>query len=87
MIDYPKLNLPTPDLNLKQAEKTVFVFDNNRKKWLVLTPEEWVRQHFVHYLIANQYPASLISLEFSLKYNTRKKRSDILVYNQQGKIF
>jgi hypothetical protein len=85
MINYPLLNLPPVNLNLKKEGDTVFVFDANRKKWLVLTPEEWVRQHFLNYLIIHKnYPSSLISIESGLAYNKLKKRSDILVYNQLG---
>jgi hypothetical protein len=52
---------------------------------LILTPEEWVRQHLVHFLIQEkQFPKSLIQLEGGLKYNGLQKRSDILIYNQQG---
>lgn len=63
----------------------MLIFDNLRKKYLVLTPEEWVRQHFVHYLISEKkYPISLIAIEKQLTLNTRKKRTDILVFNQIG---
>lgn len=57
-----------------------------RKKYLVLTPEEWVRQHFIHYLIAElKYPKSLFRIESSLTYNKLQKRSDILVFNRDAK--
>ena len=53
---------------------------------MVLTPEEWVRQHFVQFLIEEKkYPASLIALEKQLTINNRKKRTDILVFNNEGK--
>lgn len=52
---------------------------------MVLTPEEWVRQHFVHFLIDKKnYPTSLIALEKQLTINNRKKRTDILVFNTEG---
>jgi hypothetical protein len=52
---------------------------------MVLTPEEWVRQHFVQFLIEEKkYPASLIALEKQLTLNNRKKRTDILVFNKEG---
>lgn len=61
------------------------VFDSLRKKFLILTPEEWVRQHIVHYLITyKQYPKSLFSLEKGLKYNQIQKRFDILVLDREG---
>ena len=63
----------------------MLIFDNLRKKYLVLTPEEWVRQHFVNYLINDKhYPASLIALEKQLVINNRKKRTDILIFNKKG---
>ncbi|MEY3678590.1 MAG: hypothetical protein RI924_731 [Bacteroidota bacterium] len=79
------LNLPLCPLRLKDAGGRRFVFDEVRKKFLVLTPEEWVRQHLVHFLIQEkQFPRSLIQLEGGLKYNGLQKRSDILMYNQKG---
>jgi len=57
-----------------------------RKKYVVLTPEEWVRQHFVHYLINDlKYPRSLFRLEGALTYNSLQKRSDILIRDREGK--
>lgn len=83
-----KLNLPSYDLTMKSEEGKSFIFDILRKKFILLTPEEWVRQHFVHLLINNyHYPKSLIKLESGLKYNKLKKRSDIIVYDRAGKIF
>ncbi|MGK7397743.1 MAG: type I restriction enzyme HsdR N-terminal domain-containing protein [Candidatus Cyclobacteriaceae bacterium M3_2C_046] len=80
------LNLPACQINLKKSSGKVEYFDIIRKKYLQLTPEEWVRQHFVHYLINYlNYPKSLIRLEGGLKYNQISKRSDILVYSRQGK--
>jgi len=61
------------------------IFDIIRRKYVVLTPEEWVRQHVVHYLIQSlSYPKSLISIERGANYNTMQKRSDLCVYNQNG---
>jgi hypothetical protein len=63
----------------------MLIFDNLRKKYMVLTPEEWVRQHFVQFLIQEKkYPVSLIALEKQLTINNRKKRTDILVFNKEG---
>lgn len=79
------LNLPTFEYQVRQTEGKVQIFDELRKKWLVLTPEEWVRQHFIHFLINHkQYPKSLIKLEGGLKYNSRSNRSDVVVYNSAG---
>ena len=79
------LNLPQFGHNIKhQGDKTV-IFDVIRKKFVVLTSEEWVRQHFVHYLI-NQlnYSKSLINIETGLKYNQLAKRSDIIAYSRDS---
>ena len=79
------LNLPKAELKIKSSENTLYIFDIIRKKYVVLTPEEWVRQHVVHYLINSKgYPKSLIAVEKQLTINTLKKRFDILVFNTQG---
>ena len=80
-----KLNLPSYNVKLKSSENKTLIFDNLRKKYLVLTPEEWVRQHFVHFLmLEKKYPSSLIAIEKQVTVNGLKKRSDILVFNTQG---
>lgn len=80
-----KLNLPAYTFKLKSNEKHTLIFDNLRKKYFVLTPEEWVRQHFVRFLIdEKKYPVSLIALEKQLTINNLKKRTDIVVYNTFG---
>jgi len=80
-----KLNLPEFDLRLKKAEGKVWIFDVIRKKYLVLTPEEWVRQHFVNYLLSERkIPRSLIRIEGGLVYNAMQKRSDIVAYDRNG---
>ncbi len=79
-----KLNLPAFSYCLKKHEGRVYIWDIVRKKYLLLKPEEWVRQHFVHFLIGKGYPKSLINIEASLIYNKLKKRSDILVCNRRG---
>ncbi len=80
-----KLNLPTYPFKLKSNENKTLIFDKLRKKNVVLTPEEWVRQHFVMYLIEEKkYPVSLIAIEKQLTINNRKKRTDILIFNAQG---
>jgi|TARA_B110000967_G_scaffold210078_1_gene270313 hypothetical protein len=81
-----KLNLPSYHFKLKSNENKTLIFDKLRKKYMVLTPEEWVRQHFVQFLIAEKkYPISLIALEKQLTINNRRKRTDILVFNSDGK--
>jgi len=84
-IDMQKLNLPTYSFKLKSNEKHTLIFDNLRKKYFVLTPEEWVRQHFVQFLIKEKkYPISLIAIEKQLTINNLKKRTDIVIYNKLG---
>ena len=63
----------------------MLIFDCIRKKYVALTPEEWVRQHLIHYVISQKsYPATLISVETPLKYARMDKRSDVLVHNRNG---
>jgi hypothetical protein len=82
------LNLPTYTYKTKEIEGKSYIFDPIRKKYLVLTPEEWVRQHFINLLITHyQYSKSLIRLEGGLNYNKLQKRSDIVVFDQDGKPF
>jgi len=83
-----KLNLPSFDYNIREIEGKRSIFDVLRKKFVALTPEEWVRQHFVHLLINHyQYPKALMRIETGLKYNQLNKRSDIMVYDRQGNPF
>jgi hypothetical protein len=80
-----KLNLPHYKFKLKSNENKTLIFDNLRKKYMVLTPEEWVRQHFVQFLIEEKnYPPALIAIEKQVVVNNLKKRSDILVFNKEG---
>lgn len=79
------LNLPVYQFKTKVEGQRTYIFDTIRKKYLVLTPEEWVRQNFLQYLIhEKQFPASLIAIEAGLKYNQLQKRLDVLVYDKQG---
>ena len=81
-----KLNLPSYDFNIKQQGNKNYIFDIIRKKYVVLTPEEFVRQNFIHYLInEKKYPASLISVEHFLLINNLSKRCDIVLFNNVGK--
>lgn len=76
------INYPDPAFRIKKEDSKEFIFDALRKKWLVLTPEEWVRQNFVQYLISvKKYPASLIAIEKEIVLGELKKRFDILVYD------
>lgn len=79
------LNLPPFDYKLRKAEGKLWIFDIIRKKYIVLTPEEWVRQHFIHLLVEHRnYSRSLIRVEGGLQYNQLSKRSDIVVFNRDG---
>ena len=80
------LNLPNYDFKLKTIEGKKYIFDQVRKKYLILTPEEWVRQHFINFLnVTFNYPLSLMTVEQPLKYHSMNKRADIICYNELGK--
>ena len=79
------LNLPTYQFEIKSSENKQLIFDKIRKKYVVLTPEEWVRQNFVTYLLEEKkYPISLIAIEKQVTVNKLKKRFDILVFDKKG---
>ena len=85
-MNMPQLNLPNAVLKTKLVEGTTQVFDAVRKKYLVLTPEEWVRQHFIHYLNSEKkYPLGLMGVEKMVKYNEQSTRADIVLYTAEGK--
>lgn len=76
------LNLPAYDYKLKQSAEQTQIFDSIRRKYVVLTPEEWVRQHFINYLIKHlHYPKGLFSVERGTTYHSLAKRTDICVYD------
>ncbi len=82
------LNLPTCDLKIKSEEGNQFVLDIVRKKYVVLTPEEWVRQHFIHLMINHlNYPKALLKVESGLSYFKSAKRSDITLMDKSGSLF
>lgn len=79
------LNLPACNLKIVQKAGKPTVFDRLRKRYVSLTPEEWVRQHFVHYLINHkQYPEALLGNEVSIKLNNTSKRCDTVLYGLNG---
>lgn len=83
-----QLVFPPFEHRIKTIDGKQCIFDVIRKKFIVLTPEEWIRQHLVHFLISNMnYPKSLISVEDGMKVNRMQKRSDVVVYNRTGEIF
>lgn len=81
----PKLNLPSYSFRTRQDADKTFIFDEIRKKFLVLTQEEWVRQNFIRYLIVEKsFPSSLMVIERGLKVNQNPFRADLLVYGRMG---
>ena len=81
-----ELNFPLFPFKIKSAEAKQQIFDAFRRKWVALTPEEWVRQHVLEYLRQEKsYPASLTSVEFPLELNGLKKRCDIVYFRNSGK--
>ncbi len=80
-----ELNLPKIDIKSKLVNNSTQVFDIIRKKYFILTPEEWVRQHVVHYLIFHKkYPKGLMQVEKLIKYNNLNTRADIVVFNRNS---
>ena len=80
-----RLNLPQYSLSVKSGEGGSQVFDPVRKKYVHLGPEEWVRQHFIQYLIRDRgFPAGLLAVEQSFYFNRRLKRADILAHDRKG---
>lgn len=78
-------NLPEYDLNIKKTSQGVVIYDILRKRFISLTPEEWVRQNFVHYLISEKhFPMELMANEVSLVQNGIKRRCDSLVADKMG---
>ncbi len=78
-----KIDYPQPEFRIKTENNREFIFDAQRKKWLALTPEEWVRQNFIQYLVKEKkYPLSLIAMEKEIMLGELKKRFDILVYDE-----
>ena len=84
-MNLPQLNLPIVALKTKLVGGTTQVFGQVRKKYLILTPEEWVRQHFIHYLNKEKnYPLGLMGVEQMVKYNGMQTRADIVLYTTDG---
>lgn len=78
------LNLPSFDAKIRKSDAGFLILDILRRKYISLTPEEWVRQHFVHYLISEKnYPASLMANEAGIKLNSLTRRCDTVVYNNR----
>ena len=95
---FPKLNIPSFEAKIKQVESTTDkltdqnskkyqIFDIIRKKWIILTPEEWVRQHVIHFLLSQNYSKNLMHVESEHYFQERKKRTDILIFDRIGNPF
>ena len=80
-----KLNLPEYDLRIRTEEGKQMIFDPIRKKYVVLTPEEWVRQNFIEFLkLEKKYPQNLMSVEKQVMVNGKQRRFDLLIYSRKG---
>jgi hypothetical protein len=79
-IEFPKHNF-----KIKKENNVEFIFDAFRKRWIVLTPEEWVRQNILQYLTEiKKYPASLIAVEKEIYLGELKKRCDVVIYGRNA---
>ncbi|OFY60251.1 MAG: hypothetical protein A2V50_00095 [Bacteroidetes bacterium RBG_19FT_COMBO_42_10] len=80
-----QLNLPEYSFRIIEKDGIKMILDTIRRKYVKLTPEEWVRQNFVQYLIhEGKYPPGLIGIETMFKFNDLRRRTDILVHNRRG---
>ena len=87
-MDLPKLNLPEYKFRLKRQNEKVYIFDSYRKKYVVLTPEEWVRQNVLEFLVKEKgYPKDWIAVEKEININGLKRRYDALVYNKNEDVY
>mgnify|MGYP000862169446 FL=1 len=79
-----QLNLPPYQIRVKETHGRKQIFDILRRKYVALTPEEWVRQHFIHYLVEHKnYPSSLLANEVSLQIGEKRMRADSVLYDNQ----
>ena len=81
-----KLNFPDFEFKLKKIDNKTFIFDSFRKKYILLTPEEWVRQHVLNFLVFKKIPVTHIAIEKQIIINNLNKRFDIVVYNKTGDV-
>ncbi|MEO8765831.1 MAG: type I restriction enzyme HsdR N-terminal domain-containing protein [Ginsengibacter sp.] len=82
-----RIQFPKDHVKMRQQGGVKEVFDIIRKKWLRLSPEEWVRQNIIQFLILKGYPASLIAVEKEIKLGELSKRCDVVVYNREARPF
>jgi hypothetical protein len=79
------LNLPGFSFKVREIDRVRQIYDSVRKQYIVLTPEEWVRQNFIKFLTEiHRYPASLLAIEKMVPVNQSRQRADIVVYNKSG---
>ena len=82
------LNFPSYNFRFKNSENKVSIFDDIRKKFIIITPEEWVRQNTIQFLLQEKnYPKSYLNIEKLIKINDITKRYDIVVFQPDGTIF
>jgi hypothetical protein len=81
---FPPLRLPAFNHQVRKQGDILYIYDEIRRKFLQLTPEEWVRQHVVHCLLGLGYPKGRLQVEGGLQYNQRQKRTDLLAWDAQG---
>ena len=79
-----KIEFPKEQVKIRKRAGISEVFDVIRKKWLRLSPEEWVRQNMIHFLLSKKYPASLIAVEKEIRLGELMKRCDIVVYSREA---
>jgi len=80
-----QLNLPEYKFRIKKHDQRLLIFDSQRKRYVSLTPEEWVRQHFIRFLIEEKgYPAAYLAIEKQLSMNGMNKRCDAILYNEHA---
>jgi type I site-specific restriction endonuclease len=80
-----QLNLPEYKFRIKKQDEKFQIFDSQRKRFVSLTPEEWVRQHFIRFMIeAKGYPSALLAVEKQLNMNGMKKRCDAVLYDREA---
>ena len=90
MTTSPELNLVFPafEHKVKKKEGKLYIFEEISKKYRLLTPEEWVRQHCIYFLVHSlNYPASLFQIEGGLKVDTLNRRTDIRIFKKSGEVF
>ena len=81
-----ELNLPSADIRLERRDERLVIWDFVRRRWVVLTPEEWVRQHFSHWMTEHLgYPSARLGHEISLEQNGMHRRADAVFYGQDGR--